>query len=355
MRLAIQGQILAISLLIFSGLLMPGFAAALRADPVEAALVWPTANRAFLEGGPLAAWVQPTVSGNLESALYGCVRNEGERFHEGLDIKAVRRDGRGLPRDAVLAAMDGRVVHVNEVAGDSSYGIYIVLEHLHFDLPVYTLYAHLASVGKGITPGVPVRAGQRLGLMGNSAGGYVIPASRAHLHFEIGVRLADTSGFAEWYQAQNYETENRHGPWNGMNLAGIDPAAFYEAHANGRIVSIAAWWDGLDEALTVRVAIGRVPEFLRRHPILLHGVIPAAGMVPGWEIGFDEQGIPLRFKPLLPGEVPEPRVELLYPRDSASINALPACRRMVSTDGGEPRPGASLQRNLELIFPELIR
>ena len=53
---------------------------------VEASLIWPTPNPAFQNGKPIEAYVQATVSGRVESGLFGCVRNGGSRFHEGLDL-----------------------------------------------------------------------------------------------------------------------------------------------------------------------------------------------------------------------------------------------------------------------------
>ena len=40
-------------------------------------------------------YLQPTVSGRLESATFGMVREEGHRFHEGVDIRPGRRDAAG--------------------------------------------------------------------------------------------------------------------------------------------------------------------------------------------------------------------------------------------------------------------
>jgi hypothetical protein len=53
---------------------------------------------------------------------------------------------------------------------------------------VYTRYAHLASFGRGLTNGVTVKAGEQIGLMGNTAG-YQIPM---HLHYEL--LLGDYAG-----------------------------------------------------------------------------------------------------------------------------------------------------------------
>lgn len=91
-----------------------------------------------------------------------------DRLHKGLDYHA----NTGVP---VLAAGDGEIV---EIKYREDYGNMIVVDH---GGGVFTRYAHLASFGRGLTQGVTVRAGDGLGLMGNSAG-YQIPI---HLHYEV--------------------------------------------------------------------------------------------------------------------------------------------------------------------------
>ena len=61
-------------------LFLMGFVSA-RAEPP--AVFWPTPNGEYFETGDIIDSLQPTVSGRWESALYGCVRNDGNRFHEG--------------------------------------------------------------------------------------------------------------------------------------------------------------------------------------------------------------------------------------------------------------------------------
>ncbi len=91
-----------------------------------------------------------------------------DRLHKGLDYHA----NTGLP---VLAAGDGQIV---EMKYREDYGNMIVVDH---GGSVFTRYAHLASFARGLAQGVTVRAGDGLGLMGNSAG-YQIPI---HLHYEV--------------------------------------------------------------------------------------------------------------------------------------------------------------------------
>ena len=46
----------------------------------------PTANDALLRPGHDAEFFQPTVEGTVESGMFGCVRVNRHRFHEGIDI-----------------------------------------------------------------------------------------------------------------------------------------------------------------------------------------------------------------------------------------------------------------------------
>src|SRR5690606_9660788 len=98
-----------------------GMVSAQDATRVRLELSWPTANAAYARGEPLEAFVQPTVSGEVTSGLFGCVRNDGTRFHEAVDLKPIGRDARGEPTDQVFAALDRVVRHVSRRPGLSSY------------------------------------------------------------------------------------------------------------------------------------------------------------------------------------------------------------------------------------------
>lgn len=90
------------------------------------------------------------------------------RQHKGLDYHSET----GAP---ILAAADGTVI---EMKYREDYGNMLLIDH---GGGVYTRYAHLASFGKGLSTGVTVRAGEQIGLMGNTAA-YQIPM---HLHYEL--------------------------------------------------------------------------------------------------------------------------------------------------------------------------
>ncbi|PWU04822.1 MAG: hypothetical protein C5B43_04100, partial [Verrucomicrobia bacterium] len=116
-------------------------------------LYWPTEDKSFFQGASSESLIQPTVSGKIESGKFGCVRNDGNRFHEGIDIKPKKRNKKGEAIDKIIAAMDGEVVYINQVAGNSGYGKYIVIVHKTVVPSIYTLYAHLSNIEKGITVG----------------------------------------------------------------------------------------------------------------------------------------------------------------------------------------------------------
>lgn len=308
-------------------------------------LVWPTPNTAFLENRPLEDYLQPTASGRIESALFGCVRNGGRRFHEGIDLKSIARDRRGHPTDPIFAIMPGRVAHVNRVGGNSGYGIYVVLEHIEMGLRFYSLYSHLARVDPRIKPGEVVPQGEVLGLMGNTAGGYTIPLSRAHLHLEIGFQLSGQ--FDRWYQTQGYGSRNHHGNWNGLNLTGFDPLDFFRSMLSGQAKGVRGYLQQHPVAFRLRTRHATVPDFVRRNPGMVDGVIPEK--LAGWEIDFTWFGLPLRWVPLetLPdGQKSEYAVVYFNPSEAQT-----SCRRMIDPGGaGEPKITDSLKNHLELLF-----
>lgn len=308
-------------------------------------LVWPTPNRAFLEGKPYSDYIQPTASGRLESGLFGCTRNGGNRFHEGIDLKPIQRDRQGRATDPIFAAMPGKVVHVSRIAGNSSYGIYVVLEHQHENVTFYTLYAHMASVRREIQPGRKVSQGTVLGVMGNTAGGYTIPHSRAHLHFEIGMQM--NSEFNWWFTRQGFGSPNQHGAWNGMNLNGLDPIAYYRAALNRSIGGMREFLLQQPTAVTIRVRHQDIPDYVERSPGLVKGDI----LLPreGWDVDIAAYGIPVRFRPLPPGtfSADSPRLEV---RGYDSEEAFKSCYALLTRRGNQVAISRRLQTILDLIF-----
>jgi len=329
--------------------LMLGASALTAADR---SLVWPTPNRAFLEGKTGEHYLQPTSSGRLESALFGCVRNGGRRFHEGIDLRATQWDRSGESTDPIFAIMPGRVAYVNRVAGHSGYGRYLVLEHRSPGLTFYSLYAHLRSIPAEMVVDREVVAGEQIGVMGRSAGGYTIPRSRAHLHLEIGFQLQ--RDFDRWFSRQGFGSRNHHGAWNGMNLSGMDPLDYYQSILSGRAEGMREYLETIPVAVRVRVPQGGIPDFVRRNPAMVPGGIPSAAPA-GWEIDFTWFGMPVRWRPLSESAVREMNGEVRLVALNEQLLRAHGCREMVTWRGENASPGSFLVNRLNLLFPERLR
>tara|TARA_E500000331_G_scaffold28635_1_gene24161 strand:- start:444 stop:1040 length:597 start_codon:yes stop_codon:yes gene_type:complete len=123
---------------------------------------------------------------NIMSHFYddwGEIRGNGERVHEGIDIRARK----GSP---ILAIADGRV---NTVSFTQSSGYYIAIDHQNGWL---SLYVHLnddinendnlggrqTAFADGIYLGAEVIAGQTIGYVGDSGNA---EGTVPHVHFEV--------------------------------------------------------------------------------------------------------------------------------------------------------------------------
>ncbi len=108
----------------------------------------------------------------------------------------------------VLAAADGVVLFAGDDFANGSpysprgwyafYGNFIIIEHqiTNYELPVYTLYAHLSQVLT--TTGAAVHAGDEIGLIG-----FTGAAVGSHLHFEVrygGTTYEDSRNPELWLQ-----------------------------------------------------------------------------------------------------------------------------------------------------------
>ncbi len=280
-----------------------GCAAALTAqEPVPFGdYFWPTPNAAFVRGGNAESVAQPTESGATLSALFGCVRNDGRRFHEGLDLGPISRDQRGEATDPIFAFADGVVRYVNRRPSLSSYGNYVVLEHPQIAPGLVTVYAHLSAIPDRIAAGTAVRGGQRIATMGRSAGGYRIPPSRAHLHFEVGLWLG--SDFQSWYDAQSFDSANDHGDFNGMNIVGLDVWELLLALRSGAADGVWEFVASEPIAVVAHVRSDRIPAALRANPhLMVNLALPPTHA--GWKIELTWYGAPLRFTALAADEMP---------------------------------------------------
>jgi len=123
---------------------------------------WPSLAMANLGPRPALRW--PLTTGKIVVGSAFGLRDG--RPHEGIDLPAPT----GTP---VFAAADGRVAYAGN--GVRGYGNLVVLSH---GGGLLTVYAHNAVLL--VTQGQPVRAGERIALVGQSG-----HATGPHLHFEV--------------------------------------------------------------------------------------------------------------------------------------------------------------------------
>ncbi len=261
-------------------------------------LVLPTENRALLEQQPeaycqcVARTFEGETSTPWQGGQFGFVRDPRRvgnriayaRFHEGLDVKPLRRDAKGEPLDEVRAIADGQVVYVAATAKLSNYGRYIVVRHdFPGGGPFYSLSAHLREAQ--VTVGQQVKAGQAIGLLGYTGSG--IDQRRAHVHVELNMLLSND--FEAWHAAQ-FATPNHHGIYNGLNLIGLDLQALFLAQARDPALSLVDIIRRTEPAYRVLVPVQAKMEFLQSHPWLLAG---SGDKSVAWEVTFSRWGLPL--------------------------------------------------------------
>ena len=266
-------------------------------------LVLPTDNDALFSGDGPAFYqhidrdYKGVKSTPWEGGQYGFVRDPKDtadgvvytRFHEGIDIRPVHRDANGEPLDEVRAIADGKVVHISPVPGYSNYGKYIVVEHRWDGSNYYSLYGHLSSIA--VQPGETVRGGQYIAVMGHTGTG--INRERAHLHLELDLMFSRQ--FEAWYDTFFKNDPNRHGVYNGMNLAGLDIARLYLALRKNPALTISQFLN--DEEAFYKVALPKARQFdlPQLYPWMVAG--GKRNNASSWEVSFARSGVPLRIEP----------------------------------------------------------
>jgi hypothetical protein len=305
-------------------------------------IVWPTSmDRTSLRS--FEDYAQPTVSGKPESALFGMVRDDQQRFHEGVDIRPSARGPNGEPLDRVFSAMKGAVAYINQEL-NGPYGKYVILYHPEAELPVYTLYAHLASIEKTLKVGDKLPKGTAFATMGHtSTSPNAIPKERSHLHFEIGVMLS--ANFGNWYNAQpdHRGTPNQHGIWNGQNLAGFDPVPVLARSSVNLLDTVRQ----LPTALAVTMRTKRPPDFVQRYPgLLAPGSDPAKAA--GWYVEFTWHGLPKRWTALPPESKQLPKGVWSYVALDHKFRPQLVQRKMITADA--KMPSETLIRNVDILL-----
>ena len=318
-------------------------------------LVLPTDNDALFSGGGAAfyQYVERNYKGvkstPWEGGQYGFVRDPIDtaaglaytRFHEGIDIRPLRRDANGAALDEVRAIADGTVVHTNLVPGYSNYGKYIVIEHRWNGSNYYSLYAHLNSIT--VQPGDMVARGQRIAVIGHTGTG--LNRERAHLHLELNLMLSRQ--FEAWYNTFFRNDPNHHGIYNGMNLVGLDVARLYLALRKNPALTIPEFIN--DEETFYKVTLPKSQHF--DLPKLYPWMFAAGKRNEGssWAVSFTRSGVPLKIESS-DRHVTQP--ELSYVKKS-SIEYSYLTRDVVSGRGADAHlSGYGQQLMRLLIYPD---
>ena len=324
-----------------------------RSEPLN--LILPTENDAIFHGGGpdfyqyIIRDFKGVTTRPWQGGQYGFVRNPVEtsggllytRFHEGLDIRPVRRDARGEPLDEVRAIAGGTVVHVNLVPGYSNYGKYVVVEHVWDGASYYSLYGHLASAT--VTRGAKVNRGEQLGLLGYTGDG--LDQARAHVHLELNLLLS--RNFEPWHSTHFKSEPNRHGLYNGLNLTGLDIARLYLALRSRPGLSIPEFLE--QEETFYKVTLPASPNFdlPKRYPWLLRN--RGENTAAAWKVSFNQAGVPLQ---VVAAETAVTAPTLSYVKKRAG-DYSGLTRGVIDGSGADARLTESGRRLMQLlIFPD---
>jgi murein DD-endopeptidase MepM/ murein hydrolase activator NlpD len=255
----------------------------------------PTENRYLLSGEPekfymyVDRYFDGTHTMPWEGGSYGFVRTSvrvGDqiiqtKFHEGIDIAPIKRDKAGNPLDLVSSIAAGKVVYVSDIGGRSNYGKYVVVAHLWENSQILSLYAHLAEITCKVDDQLAM--GGLIGRMGYTGEG--ITRVRAHTHLELALMLSGR------YQDFTPTVINYHGLYNGINLAGMDVAAFFLAQKTNPQLNVSEFLASYPIYYKVTIPNSGHVEIATRYPWLVKTDPEKKGV--SWEIAFSHTGMPL--------------------------------------------------------------
>jgi murein DD-endopeptidase MepM/ murein hydrolase activator NlpD len=309
---------------------------------------FPTANHALYEVGNELKFFAPTAPDKpWTSGSFGCVRDNGTRLHEGIDILHLQTDRHGEPTDPVMATADGTVVYFSAKPSLSNYGNYIVIRHVVEGIEIYSLYAHLSAIQPGLKIGQPVKAGEVIATMGRTSNAETILKERAHVHFELNVLVNDN--FAAWFKKNSPGERNDHGEWNGQNLNGLDPREILIAEHNpAKKFSLLEFIRGQTELCRVLVRATDFP-YLKRYPMLVLKN-PAAEKegVAGYEIALNFNGVPFALMPRAESEIKsKSKIQLLSVNEA--VERANPCRHLIVKRGAHWQLANDGLREIQLL------
>lgn len=323
------------------------------AEPLN--LVLPTDNDAIFRGDGEAFYqyidrnYKGVKSTPWEGGRYGFVRNPVEtgsglmfsRLHEGIDIRSLQRDASGNSIDPVRAIAAGVVVHASQVPGYSNYGKYVVIEHNFDGSKYYSLYGHLSSIA--VQKGQRVQQRDQLGVIGHTGEG--LNQARAHLHLELNLMLS--RHFESWHDNFFRNDPNRHGLYNGLNLAGLDIARLYLALQKRPDLTIPEFLAGEETLYRVLLPASRNFDLRKFYPWMVQQ--KTAGDTGSWEVSFNRAGVPLKIQP---GGKPVSEPELSYLKPGGMDAGLLTNERVAGRGGNARLTEKGKQSMRLLVWPD---
>jgi hypothetical protein len=160
-----------------------------RPEPPLYGPAWPPTDDDWLTAFAQTAWIYPLPGPARRSPAADdrILAGRGPTDHHPAACREPGRCGVDLGGDLwgehVYAVHDGVVDHLQRaVAGDERGGVYLRLAH--FDGMVFTHYFHLAAVPRGLGRGVTVKAGDVIGLVGDTGNEH----PGRYVHFALSVR-----------------------------------------------------------------------------------------------------------------------------------------------------------------------
>jgi peptidoglycan LD-endopeptidase LytH len=309
---------------------------------------FPTANHFLFEPGAELKFFAPTLPDKpWTSGSFGCVRDNRQRMHEGLDIRHLQTDKHGEPTDPVMATADGTVVYFSTRPQLSNYGNYIVVRHVIDGIEIYSLYAHLSRIRPGLKIGEKVQTGEVIGTMGRTSNAERIAPWRAHVHFELDLFVNDH--FTAWFKNTFPHERNDHGEWNGLNLNGLDPREILlKEHSEGAKFSLLNFIRSQTELCRVLVRATNFP-YLKRYPMLvLKNPVAEKEGVAGYEIVLNYNGVAFALMPRAASEIKSRAKFQLLSVNEAEERANP-CRHLVTKRGHHWELTGEGLRELELL------
>jgi hypothetical protein len=150
---------------------------------------WPPSEASLLAELGHDAWLHP-LPGPFrrmpirDTRVFGAERAgdrpiECRKGHCGVDL------GGEIWGEQVHAVHDGIIDRVRRDPNEQHGGHYVRIAHRNGT--VFTQYFHLAAIARWVQVGVPVKAGDIIGLLGDTG----VKESSAHLHFTVSVRPAE--------------------------------------------------------------------------------------------------------------------------------------------------------------------